>query len=151
MCSIGAFAVGLGIASKVNQADLEGEMQTSNIYQQMEINRIKAQETLSAGRIAEEAKRIETRKALGAQNAAMAASGFQTGTGTFERIKEDTAKTGELDARTIQRNAMLQAWGYEAENAMLFNKAKYTSKITEAKKWGSVLGGAGTLLGGFGG
>lgn len=154
MCSVGAAGAGLnllGTFGKMKQADLENEMQTKNIREQMQINAIKAQEVLNAGQIAEQAKRTETRKILGAQNAAMAASGLQTTGGTFGRIKEDTAKTGELDARTIQRNAMMQAWAYRAENVMLKNKEEYLDEAAKNKKWGAFFGGAGSLIGNFGG
>ncbi len=154
MCSVGAAGVAMGMGgmfAKQEQISAENTMQTEELTQKIALNKIKAQEAINAGQIAENAKRAETRKVLGAQSAAMASSGLQTGTGTFERIKENTAQTGELDARTIQKNAMTQAWGYEAENVMMQNKINSLNRAANAKQWGAALSGAGTLIGGFGG
>ena len=80
-----------------------------------DVARVKAADAISAGAIAEQQQRNKTRQILGAQTAAMAASGSVIGSGTNADILDQTVKYGELDAQTIRTNAWKAAFGLETQ------------------------------------
>ncbi len=68
-----------------------------------------------SGAVGEQRQRQVTAQTIGAQRAAMAASGIDIGSGTPSRIQQSTAATGELDAQTIRNNASRAAYNYRVQ------------------------------------
>lgn len=111
---------------------------------------------LEQGQAQEQAQRQKTAQMIGAERAAMGASGVDLGSGSALSVQTSTAETGELDALTIRNNSMLQSRNYlnQAENfgteAMNFaNQASSYGVQAELANsqanWGvanSILGGA---------
>jgi len=145
MCSGGALGLFGGFASASGQ-EQSTATQTREIIDKININKVKKEEALTQGQIAQENQINQTQKVLGAQQAQMGASGLDVSSGTFQKLSTDTAKTGAIDSQTIQRNALMQAWGYDAENTALFNKVKGLEKAQEYKTLTTMLGGMGGLF-----
>lgn len=103
------------------------------------IARTKAELALQDGGVEEEAYRAKVRQALGSQAAAMAASGFQAGTGTFADLQTETAKFGEIDAGNIRVNAARAAWGLEAEADEFSARGRMAQKAGNLNSMGTLL------------
>jgi len=80
-----------------------------------DLARVKADDAISTGAIAEDKQRAKVRQIAGAQRAQMGASGAVIGEGNFGDILDQTATFGELDAQTIRSNALKQAWGLNTQ------------------------------------
>jgi hypothetical protein len=95
------------------QADLEGRM--------FDINRtnaeVMASEAIKRGGREATALKTRTRRLIGSQRAAQAASGVDIGSGSAVDVQEDTRVQGERDALTIKNNAWREAFGIRSEAA----------------------------------
>ena len=80
-----------------------------------EMQRRQAKDTLVRGSIAADEKRQQARKIIGAQTAAMGASGFATDSGSPLQLLTESAGFGELDALRALNNAQRQASGLNAQ------------------------------------
>jgi len=64
----------------------------------------------------EAAKKLQdTRKAMGAQKAAMAANGMDVNSADAIDILNETEVVGQTDIATIKTNAWREAWGYKSQ------------------------------------
>lgn len=72
---------------------------------------------LQRGEILADEQRVRTRGVLGAQRAAMGASGADLSGGSTGDVLASTAETGELDALMIMHNAAMQARDSELRGA----------------------------------
>lgn len=81
------------------------------------IGEIKAQDALKRGELSELQLRSDTRRLIGSQRAAFAASGVDITDpeSTAVNVFADTAAMSEMDAVTIRTNAAREAWGYRAQ------------------------------------
>jgi hypothetical protein len=95
-------------------------------------------------------QRTATDKLMGTQRAQMGSSGLQANSGTFGKISMDTAATGELDAQTIKRNALMQAWSYDVKNQQLRMKQERIDAEAPYKNWTTFLGGNSSAIGSIG-
>ncbi|MGP1257211.1 MAG: virion core protein, T7 gp14 family [Kiloniellales bacterium] len=76
-----------------------------------------AEDARQRGRAEERAQRLRTQQALGQQQAALAATGFQADSGSALGILGDTAALGELDALQIRDNAAREAWQFRVQGS----------------------------------
>lgn len=69
------------------------------------------------------------RKLVGAQRAALGASGIAIDSGSAQAVQDETELSGKLDALTIKNNAWKEAWGLrtEARNARFEGKMARTT------------------------
>lgn len=120
-----------------------------------------AKDALDRGAVAEQQQRNRTRAVLADQNAALAANGLDTTTGTGLQILSDTAGIGEFDAQTIRSNAMKKAYGLNlgGANALADANASATGSrntgystllTTGSKAYGLSAGGTSTPKASFG-
>ncbi len=108
-----------------------------------------AQVTLQAGERQYQSSRLGTAALKGKQRAGLAANGVDLGVGSAADILTTTDFMGEIDANTIQANAVRQAWGYRTqatayENEALMKRASasainpgmaaFTTMLTEGSK-----------------
>lgn len=100
-----------------------------------------AQDAMKRGAIAADQKAAEVRQMEGRQRAVMGVSGVDVGVGTLGKVLDQTATMGELDTRTIEQNAMREAWGYENQGTSSRLQGEFASQA-------GTLGGFGTLLAG---
>ncbi len=150
-----ALSTTMGVVSSVQQ----GKSAQAQYNYQAEINRRNAEKAQANADMKrqegiEEARtqRIKTLQAIGSQQTAMAANGFDISSGTNLDIIEDSAATGELDALTKQYNKETEAVAYENQADNFNNQANldtfagknaYKAGITNAV--GSGLNGLGTV------
>lgn len=98
-----------------------------------------AQATLLSGQREEQKSQLNTAHLKSSQRVAMAANGVDLGVGSAENILTTTDVMGEIDANTIQANAVRGAWGYRAEA----QNAKGQADVARARQYGAaVMAGA---------
>ena len=102
-----------------------------------------ARDAVNRGNIEQEKQRQKTQQMMGAQRAAMGASGAQADSGSFGNVLLDTATTGEQDAQTIRTNALRSAWGLETEADQTRWKGEQAKKASRYRAAGTILSGAG--------
>jgi hypothetical protein len=76
-----------------------------------------ARDAEERGKIAEQNKRIETRRLIGRQRAVLAGNGVVVDTGSAAEITADTAGIGEFDALTIRDNSKREAYNLRAQRS----------------------------------
>lgn len=125
-----AASTALGVTSSVQSA----KAQKAQYEYQAAVDRKNAQIAQSNADMKrqegiEEARtqRIKTLQAVGSQQAAMAANGFDATSGTNLDIIEDTSAQGELDALTKQYNKETEALSYETSANNYSNQANLDS------------------------
>jgi hypothetical protein len=108
-----------------------------------------AQYELQRGGAEFDQQNLETRRVLGAQRAAQAASGVDLNFGTPVSLRETAAGLGALDAATIQNNAerrandyLAQAGNFTAESGLQRMSGKNAQSAGYLKAFGSLIGGA---------
>lgn len=155
MASLGA--QGTGAAMSVIAAYQGAESQKNTLNASADIADINArmlestaQSTLLTGQREEQKSRIATANLKSKQRTALAANGVDLGVGSAENILTTTDYMGEVDANTIQANAVKSAWGYRTQSVNESNKAR-TSRATaggispEGAAFTSLIGGAGQV------
>lgn len=95
-------------------------------------------------------QRIKTLQAVGSQQAAMAANGFDATSGTNLDIIEDTSAQGELDALTKQYNKETEALSYETTANNYSNQANLDSMAGQNAYKTGMLNAVGTGFKGLG-
>lgn len=123
MCGPLAIALqGLGALSSANAASNAAESQKDQLSTQAAISDINArisetsaQQTLLSGQREEQKSRIATANLKGTQRVNLAANGVDLGEGSAVQILTGTDVMGEIDANTIQQNAIRSAWGYRTQ------------------------------------
>lgn len=105
----------IGGAAQAGQSGLQGEQGAATMNANADILDLKAADALKRGGIAEDIQRNKTAQTMGFQRAVMGSSGVQVDSGSFGKVLEQTAATGELDAQTIRSNSLRESWGYKTE------------------------------------
>lgn len=122
-----AAAAGTGVAAKSahDQSQYQSEVGKNNAKSAQ----FAAQDALDRGMVAEDLQRTKNRQLLAAQNAALAANGIDTTTGTGLNLLTDSAGLGEFDAQTVRANAVKQAYGLTNNSINLMADSE-AAKIT---------------------
>jgi hypothetical protein len=95
-------------------------------------------------------QRMKTRRFIGAQKAAIAASGIDPTTGSALDTLSESAAFGELDALTIQNNASREAWGYQTQATGFLNEGRLARSRGRQRGYATLLTTAGeTSLGAY--
>jgi hypothetical protein len=111
MCDV---VTGLAVAGTLLSAYgayQQGKAQEDVANYNAKMNELAADQKVQQGASAADQQRAKIRQILGAQRAAVGASGAVVGEGTSGAIFDQTAALGEQDALQIERNAQLEAWG----------------------------------------
>lgn len=137
---------GAGITYKANKQ--AGKAQAALGDYNASINEIKATDAIARGREAEDIHRLSTRKLIGSQRAAFAASGVDIGDpdSTAVNVFADTAALSEQDALTIRANAAREAWGYRAAATESRSRGRIAQDEYDSKAIGSVISTGGSIL-----
>lgn len=88
---------------------------------------MQAGQALQAGEREQQRSRLSTGQLKSKQIASMAANGIALDGGTANAVLTSTDVLGEVDANTIEQNALMSAWGYRTEAAMGRARAKAIS------------------------
>lgn len=107
---------------------------------QADLSEIAARGELRRGERAEQQLRLQTAWTKGAQRAALAANGVDLSSTSAAEILTSTDVMGEIDAETIQANALRAAWGHRAQGEMSRASARGISPLLSAGS--TLLGGA---------
>lgn len=103
-------------------------------------------DALARGREAENRSRADTRGLIGAQRAALGASGVDISSGSAAQVQADAAAQGELEALTLRNNARREAYGYQVEALNLRTRADLTRRAGHNQAAGIRDAAASTLL-----
>ena len=127
------------LGSQADLADINARMSESA-----------AQQTLLTGQREEQKSRIATANLKGTQRASLAANGVDLGVGSAAQILTSTDVLGEIDANTIQANAVRSAWGYRTQgvnqsNQALVSRASAGGINPGSAATSSLLGSAGSV------
>lgn len=87
-------------------------------------------------------KRREVAAILGQQQTQLAANGVETASGSALTLASDTAWAGEMDAKTIEVNALRAAYGYQQEAVGSRLQGKVARSNGTGAAYGSLLSGA---------
>lgn len=157
---IGTAGLGLSIAGMVSGAIgsfYSASAQKSLLNAQAELAEInarvaesQAQAELLSGQRKEQASRLGTAHLKSSQRAALAANGVDLGVGSAAELQTSTDLMGEIDANTIEANAVRSAWGYRTQSVNATNDAVMRRGSADAVSPGmaamsSLLGSAGTV------
>ncbi len=141
-------AVGAYYSAKSTKASLNLQADLADINARM--SESAAQSTLLTGQRQEQQSRIATANLKGTQRASMAANGIDLGEGTAAQVLTSTDVLGEVDANTIQANAVRAAWGQRAQgvnqtNQALMSRASADTINPTTASFTSLLGSAGSV------
>jgi hypothetical protein len=114
-------AVGAYTTASSQQATLNGAASISDINAGLAERQ--AQQTLKAGERSVQSSQLRTAQLKGRQRASLAANGVDLGVGSSLSILGTTDIMGEIDATTIQQNAIQSAWGYRIQATSYANDA----------------------------
>lgn len=134
--SVGAQRAQAATASRIAQVNAQTE-------------RFKQESAVKEGLLEEDIHRQKVRQIIGAQTAAMGASGGVVGAGSFGSILDDAAAMGEFDALTVRANAARQAWGLGRQALSQELQADVARRAGRAGVAGSLLSGGAQLAGVF--
>lgn len=98
-----------------------------------------AKDALDRGAVEEQQQRNKTRAALANQNAALAANGMDSTTGTGLQLLSDTAGFGEFDSQTIRSNAAKQAYGLNLQGANALSDSKASAIASRNNAYSTLL------------
>lgn len=113
-----------------------------------------AQATLLAGQRAQQNVRLRTARLKSAQRVGMAANGIDLGSDSAVNVLTTTDVMGEIDANTVEANAVRAAFGYRTQGVNDMNMARLTSAVADnispfGSGVSSLIGSAGKVADGW--
>jgi hypothetical protein len=147
MAAIGVAMSAASAGYAAYAAHEQAEMQADIAKRNADIQKQQARDAEKRGEQKVSAHRARINQLVGRQRAAIGASGAVVDVGAPLDLIEDTVAIGELEALTIQNNAMREAWGYEAvsSNSLIeADAARFAGKVGVTS---SLLGGAAQTFG----
>lgn len=134
----------------VNNLEFQADMAKINAR----ISETNAQAVLLAGQRAQQNARLRTAKLKGQQITSMAANGVDLGSRTATNILTTTDTMGEIDAQTVEANAIRAAFGYRTQSVNDMNTARLSSAVADGinpftSATGSLIGSAGKVAEGW--
>lgn len=102
-----------------------------------------------SGAVKEENVRVGGASTEAQQGMAYANSGVDAGVGTAAQVQANTAAQTEMDAQTQANNTARQAWGFKVQQEQAHQTYVAQTKAASNKAIGSILTGAGQIMGGF--
>lgn len=139
--AIAASLVGAGMSAYSSYQS--GKSQQKIADYNAKVQEIQAQDARARGGFEANQKRREVAATLGQQQAQLAANGVETSSGTSLTLASDTAWAGEMDAKTIEVNALRAAYGYEQEAVGTRLQGKAAMRNARGSAYGSLLSGIG--------
>lgn len=141
-------AVGSYYSSKSQASSLKFQSDIAGINAR--IAELGAQQELFKGQQQVGALTMKAGQVKSSQRAAMAANGIDLGEGNAAEVQASTDIMKEIDANTLQANAVRSAWGYKTQavnfqNDALMKRAGADSISPGMAAAGSLLGSAGTV------
>lgn len=140
--------VGSYYGAKAQQSLLGAQAELSDINAR--VAEAAARSALTAGSRQKNAQQLMAAKVKGSQKAALAANGVDLGVGSAAEVQASTAALAEMDANTIEANALRSAWGYRtqgvnAQNDAIMRRGAADGISPGAAAFSSLLGSSGTV------
>jgi len=109
-----------------------------------------AQAVLLSGQRAQQNVRLRTAKIKAAQRVGMAANGVDLGSRSAINLQTTTDTMGEIDAQTVENNAIRAAFGYRNQSVNDLNTARLANSVADGinpfgSATSSLLGNAGSV------
>ena len=104
----------------------QAEFQALRLESNARFIELDAEQEIRSGQKDVENLRVQTRKKIGVQRAALAAQGIEIESGSALDIQEDTAREGEINAMTITNNARRRAFGLTVQASDVRSQARLT-------------------------
>jgi hypothetical protein len=141
----GAISSAYGAFSQARSTRLQLELQADLSLINARMSESAAQSELLRGQRSEQGLRLKTAGLKSSQRAAMAANGIDLGSDTAINVLTSTDVMGEIDAKTVQVNAVRAAWGYRTQGV----NSENTARMARANAKGSdpMAAAASSLLG----
>jgi hypothetical protein len=119
----GALTSALGAQQKAQgqKTALEGQAYMNDINARMA--ELSAQSSLLQGQRQEASIYLKRGQIKSSQRAALSANGIDLTSATAQNIMTSTDVMGQIDANTVNANAVRQAWGYRTEGTNYTNQA----------------------------
>lgn len=146
MGSLGTASLGMqaaGALSSVIGSYYSAQSQKGALGLQADLEEYQAQNALVQGEREMQRSRLSTANLKSTQRASMAANGVDLADGSAARVLTSTDVLGEIDAQTIEHNALLNAWGYRSDARM---KRASASAISPGMSAFSTLLGSGAQV-----
>lgn len=140
--------VGLGSGMQASAHKASGKSAQALAEYNASIGDLRASDAISRGREDETRLRMDTRRLIGDQRLAFAASGVDLGDieSTATNVQADTAALSEIDALTIRSNAAREAWGYRMQAQDDRARGRIARQEADNKAVGALIGGASSVL-----
>lgn len=150
MLALGAITSAYGAFAAARSTQIQLDLQADLALINARLSESSAQQSLIAGQRQVQAQRLKTAQLKGSQRAALAASGVDLQEGSAANILRTTDVMGEIDADTIEYNAVRAAWGYRTQRAnsiaaATMARANADSANPLAAGTASLLGSAGSV------
>lgn len=144
--AVAVFALGTGIKALSARQAGKGAQNVAEFNAQ--IAEMKASDAIVRGRETESRHRANTRRLIGSQRAAFAASGVvvDDADSTAVNVLADTAQLSEMDALTIRANAAREAWGFRMGAQDQRVRGEIARREGDSRAMGEIIGGAGSIL-----
>lgn len=127
----------------------QGEYQRSISQMNSDLANLQAEDSLKRGESAVRDMRKETKQRVGAQRAALAASGVDVGSGSAAQVQLDTELAGVMDERTLRNNAAREAWGFRSQAANTMAQGDFASITARGQANQTLLTGGMRAAGNF--
>lgn len=137
-----ALFAGLGMGLNLLAEEEEARAKRVENIENRRLAESAAADAMERGALESGRARLHGGKLLAAQKAAYAASGVVATSGTAAAVQADTAAMTELDARTLENNAMREAWGFRRFGVKYQQQAALDERRSQYRKAGTVLQGA---------
>lgn len=145
-------AIGSYYQSQAMSNNLKFQADMARINAQ--IGETNAQAVLLSGQRAQQNVRLRTAKLKSSQRVAMAANGIDLGSRTAVNVLTSTDVMGEIDANTVEANAIRAAFGYRTQSVNDMNTARLSSAVADGisplgSATGSLISNAGKVADGW--
>ena len=131
-------------AASQNASDYQAQIARNNAT----IASYNASEATQAGEVQSANKSMQGAEKQAAIKASMAANGVDVNTGSAARVEEGAHEVAQTDTATTMHNALLQAYGYRAQQTGFEAQSQLDTTQGEDAAIGSYFGAAGSLIGG---
>lgn len=140
----GALAV-TGTALELQDNQVEGYQNQINLEENKRLALQAAADAVIRGSQEAARTRMAATQMMGRQKVAFGASGVDATVGTAAQVQAGTRMMSELDALTLENNAVREAWGYRSQAEHFGRQAKLDELRYQNQQLGTALGGVGRV------
>lgn len=143
---VGGVVSGIGALVELGQGLKEDQLAREEALEAQRDAEMKASDSMARGYKEASLARMRAAGIADKQRVAYAASGVDGTVGTAARVQADTEAMGELDALTLQNDAVREAWGLKRAAGKMGRQAALTEGRSAGRVAGTLLGLGGTAV-----